>query len=333
MKRIFALIAISAFCMQLSQAQEVRYKVKKDDPMDFKNFMLHLDPMMVDCYLTNITAGVAGRADYMVGKIFDISAQIRRPYWDMNEFFLSDNKSDGDDGYFSKNIKPTSYLEGTFQLHILDRVKPTNHRIVFYKSTSQSGNYQVTTTRFVDIPGSARKIMSLRGGAVWHNTAVDFDGAFNKENDFSIDTGSTMYLTSGGTMLRSMVVYGGLSTQTIANFKVLTDKYGMKYATPWNTFYVDFMFAPVLSLADVMNNKTLGPEFKVTNSNMKRTGWRLGYVMRNHKGTSMSVAYNMGVRPGIVGDGSFLAQRVFLDMNIGVSIPYKAQLIKPKKKA
>ena len=155
------------------------------------------------------------------------------------------------------------------------------------------------------------------------NTSVDFNGSFSTENEFKFtntDNKDTFGL-SGGTMMRSMIFYGGLSGQSIANFKVLTDKYGMKYVTPWTSFYADFMFAPVLNFADVIANKT-NAEYKVENTNIKRTGWRIGYVLRNTKGTSWSVAFNLGARPGMVGEGGFLSSRAFFDMNLGISMPY-----------
>lgn len=330
MKRFLTFMLLSALSAYVVDAQTVRYKVKKDDPKDFKNFMLHLDPLMMDCYFTNLSAGVAVRADYMLGKVLDVSAQYRKPYFDMNYNSLKDETV----GFYGKNgIKQMSYMEATAQLHFLDKIKPTNHRVVFYKSTSTSGNYQTTTTKFVDIPGHVRKIKSLRGGAIWHNTSVDFDGLFGTEGEWSGkmegDT-TTVYFSQGGTMMRSMVFYGGLSGQTIANFKVLTDKYGMKYITPWNSFYVDVMFAPVLNFADVIssaNNAT----YTVENAKINRIGWRVGYVIRNHKGPGMTMALNFGSRPGIVGEGGIMSPRLFFDMNVGVGIPNNLSLKALKK--
>lgn len=334
MKRILFLAGIFYLTLNLSYAQQVRYKVKKDDPMDFKNFMFHLDPIMVDAYLTNITFGVAARADYMVNKIFDLSAQIRKPYFDMNENSMRDDAvNTNSEGVYGKNgIKPMSFMEGTFQLHFIDKIKSTNHRIVFFKSTSTSGNYQTTTTKFVDIPGHVRKIKSLRGGAMWMNTSVDFKNTFGADNEYKFTNNKNVdtFGLTGGTMMRSVIVYAGLSGQSIANFKVLTDKYGMKYATPWNSFYADFMFAPVLNFADVIANKT-NAEYKVENVNIKRTGWRVGYVMRNTKGTSWSMAFNLGARPGIVGEKGITTSRAFIDMNFGISLPYNLSLKKFKK--
>lgn len=335
MKRILpALMIVFSFVLN-AQAQQVRYKVKKDDPSDFKNLMIHLDPMMIDCYFTDITFGVSARADYMLSKILDVHAQWRKPYWDMNEWSLNDDyNSNSNTGFYRDGgVKTMSWMEGNIQLHFLDRIKSTNHRVVFYKSTSTSGNYQTVTTKFVDLPGHVRKIKSLRGGAYWHNTSVDFGNVFSKEGEWKAtpsNGGAAVDVTQGGTMMRSVVVYGGLSGQSIANFKVLTDKYGMKYITPWNTFYVDFMFAPVLNFADVIS-KADNTTYKIDNANIKRTGWRVGYTMRNHKATNLSFNMSFGVRPGLVGEGGITASRVFFDMNAGVSLPYRASL-KPKAK-
>jgi hypothetical protein len=335
MKRILFLSGIFCMSLNLTLAQQVRYKVKIDDPMDFKNFMLHIDPIMADCYLTNITFGVAARADYMVNKVFDLSAQIRKPYFDLNEVALRDDaENTSSNGVYGKNgIKPMSFMEGTFQLHFLDKIKATNHRIVFFKSTSTSGNYQTTTTKYVDIPGHVRKVKSLRGGAIWMNTSVDFSNSFGVENEYKFtnkNNNADTFGFAGGTMMRSVIVYAGLSGQSIANFKVLTDKYGMKYATPWTSLYADFMFAPVLNFADVISNKT-NAEYNVENIQIKRTGWRVGYVIRNHKGTSWSMAFNFGARPGIVGEKGITTSRAFFDMNLGISLPYNLSL-KSKKK-
>lgn len=332
MKRFLTFMLLGIISFYVAEAQTVRYKVKKDDPKDFKNFMLSIDPLMMDCYFTNITAGVAVRADYMLGKVLDVSAQYRKPYFDMNKMMID---QDAATSYVGKNgINPMSYLEATAQLHFIDKIKPTNHRVVFYKSTSTSGNYQTTTTKFVDIPGHVRKIKSLRGGVIWHNTSVDFDGIFGEEGEWFGKTEgdtTTVYFGEGGTMMRSMVFYAGLSGQTIANFKVLTDKYGMKYITPWNNFYVDVMFAPVLNFADVIASAN-NAVYSVENVSINRIGWRLGYVVKNHKGPGLSMAMNLGARPGINGAGGIMSPRLFFDVNMGVGIPNNFSF-KAKKKS
>jgi hypothetical protein len=196
-------------------------------------------------------------------------------------------------------------------------------QLIFYKSTSTSGNYQTVTTKFVDVPGHVRKIKSLRGGAMWMNSAVNFRNTFVEEMDYKFTNSNNQdsFGFKGGTMMRSVTLYAGLSAQSIANFKVLTDKYRMKYITLWTSFYADFMFAPVINFADVITNKT-NAEYKVENINIKRTGWRVGYVLRNTKGTSWSMVFNFDARPGFVGEKELQRVVLFFDINLGVSMSY-----------
>jgi hypothetical protein len=97
--------------------------------------------MMIDCHITNITFGEAARADYAVNKVSDLSAQIRKPYFDMNKFKMRDDATNAySDGVYGKNgIKTVRFMEGTFQLHFSDKLKSTSHHVIF---TAYTQKYQ-----------------------------------------------------------------------------------------------------------------------------------------------------------------------------------------------
>lgn len=344
MKRVFAIVALMALFMTSAIAQNVRYKIKRDNPEDVKNLIIHLDPLFADVYFTDLAMGFAARADWMMNRVLDVSMEWRRPYFDMNwmdvqEFKLPSEAGQGmtNKPYMPKNgFSQYTYLEPTVRLHFRDKIKESTHRLVLSQSSYTSGNTRTTNTQFINVPGKSRKIASLQGAVCWMDMPVLYDGFLNgNAADFQLEPKNggdaiTAQADFGGTMMRTMTFIGGLSFQRIDNLKALTDKYGVKYSTGWTNFYFDVMYAPIVNFADVVDDQ--GNEYDVTNSKVNRLGWRVGYALKNTKGTALSMKINMGNRPGFEGDSPILGPRFFMDFNFGIAIASKVKLLPTKKK-
>lgn len=335
MKNFIVILLMIVGLNQSAFAQEVRYKVKKDNPNDIKNFVIHIDPWFADVYFSDLAMGVAVRADWLMNKVLDASFEYRVPYFDMNymeaqDFSVGELVSNQD--YIAKNgFSRYTYMEPIIRLHFSDKIKTKTHRLILAQSSYTSGNYKYTNTKYIDVPGKARSIAALEGGACWMDFPILFDGLMNDASGFTFKpkTGGAEVAgsesTDGGTMMRTMSFIGGLSFQRVNNLKALTDNYGVKYSTMWTNFYLDAMFAPVLNFADVVDKD--GTVWDVKHNDINRLGFRLGYAIKNTKGTTWSMKFNMGSRPGIKGASSF-----FMDFNFGIAIANRIKLL-PSKKA
>lgn len=335
MRRVtLTLMAIAIFA-GAAFSQNVRYKIKLDDPNDVANLVIHLDPMYMDLGWANMNFGYGIRADLMLGRIMDISFAYRKPYFDLTYNDAKDYEYNGETVFMpKKGYTSFTYMEPTVRLHIRDKVKASSHRLVLEQSTTTSGNYRTTTSKYIDVPGSKRKIFSVEGSMIWMSMPVSWQNGLQdvKPEDFKfVEKGNesnqiTTLANNDGSMYQMVAIAGGLSFQGISNLKALTDNYGVKYSTQWTNFYFDLMYAPVMRYQNVENSE--GKEFKVEVSNMKRTGWRIGWSVKNTKGIAFSLDNSLGVRPGYVGEGGISSQRIFYNMTLGIGIANKAKLKK-----
>lgn len=345
MKRFAYLILLFIGTYSAAMAQEVRYKIKRDNPEDVKNLIIHLDPWFADVYFTNLAMGFSARADWLINKVVDVSVEWRRPYFDMNWLEASTYKLADEVGgadmkdmaYMPQNgFSQYTYLEPTIRLHLSDKIKETNHHLVLSKSSYSSGNNNYSNTQFINVPGKSRKIVSFEGAACWLDVPVLYKGLFNSNpSDFQLvhkETGIVLPATEdfGGTMMRTLTFIGGFSFQRLDNLKALTDKYGVKYSTAWTNFYFDVLYAPVVNFDHVVDDQ--GLKYEVTNQKVNRLGWRLGYALKNTKGTALSMKFNVGNRPGFEGDNPYFGSRFYMDFNFGVSIANKVKRSTEEKK-
>lgn len=324
----------------LGFAQSLEYKILRDDPKNIKNMTIHLDPFYADAWSTNTTLGFGIRADAMFLKRLSANVFFRKAYLDMNARTHADQSLPKP----SKALSKMTYFEPSVALHIIDKVKSKKVKVVLSSSTTSSGRYQTTTTKYIMVPGSVRKIRGVRGGMFFINSAVDMEqgesikgwvakngneevlfGEFGKQVH-----GSAIY--NGYTMMRQVAVYGGITLKSITNLKAEVEGY-RKSRGNYNflDFYLDVMFAPIVSYKDIKFQD--GTEFSLKNNNLNRTGWRAGWLWKNSAQTFMSYGFEFGQRPGHTGDDKgFLNTRSFLNLFMGISIPYNLKLLGGKSK-
>ena len=333
MKTLFTALILSFTYVSFSQ--QLSYKILKDEPDKVKNFTLHLDPFYTDAWSTNTTLGFGIRADAMFLKRFSANFTFRKAYLDMNARSHADGSLPQPKNGFSK----MTYLEPSLAFHLIDKIKKRNVKVVLSSSTSYSGNYQTTHTKYIMVPGSVRKIRGVRGGLFFLNSALDLDQgdaiktwtATNGDEKVSFGDfgtrvhGSAVY--NGYSQMRQLAIFGGLTFKSITNLQTEVEGYSKTRGNyNFSEFYIDYMFAPVVSYQDVKFAD--GTNFKLSNSTTKRTGWRAGLLWKNASKTFLSYGFEFGQRPGYAGnDKGFLNSRSFLNLVMGISIPYNLKII------
>lgn len=340
MKQLFSRIAVMGMALvalaSTANAQSVAYKIKRDDPYHVNNFMLRLDPSYMDLYFTNLNFGYAVGADYIMNRVLDFTFNWRRTYWDMNEWDMRNYGPEMDlegnpvgDALVPKNgFKTTSYTEAIGRLHFSDKLIDASHRLILSQSSSTSGNTTTTTSKYIDVPGKQRKIVSLEGGLLWQNVPILFEGGALSDASPAIfmltnkdDEADTLRgFGGGGTMMQTASIVAGLSFQKISNLKALTDIYGVKYSTLWTNFYFDVMYSPVVGFTALRDTSGALYDVDLEGGRVKNLGWRMGYIMKNTKGTWWTISYNFGVKPGFVYEDKLITNRVYIDMNLGFSL-------------
>ncbi len=315
--------------------ESVKYNIKWDDPKDFNNLLVSIDPVFIDMSGWNITMGASARVDYMMNSVLDFSVEYQRGvYFDMAKFDL-DSPGFGGINVSPNSIAPFSNLQLSGRLHFVDKVTDSYHNLILSQSSYTSGNYTYTSSKSITAPGKRRKIKALEGGIYYLRTPFSLDGLigevepghFNFENKTD---GTVVNSANGGTMMTVPTIFGGISWQSISNLKVLTDRYGVKHSSDWTNVYVDILFAPVVNFSDVSGTAA---EYKVTAGEsttgqdvIANLGWRVGMALRKSKGTTLSYALNMGSRPGYKGEGGFINAKAFMEFSFGITFAQKAKL-------
>lgn len=334
MKKVIT--ALLLMTSSLAFSQKLRYEILKDEPDKIKNATFHIDPFYADAWMTNITLGFGLRADVMLKKRLSGNLFFRRAYADIN----ARTHADGDLAYPKRGFKKLTYFEPVVNYHVIDKLKKKSVKVVISSSTSYSGNYKTTTTKYIMVPGTVRKIRGVRGGFYFLNSAIDMDqgdatSTFEAKNDTNIVKfgsygdrvhGSPIY--NAYTQMNQIAVFGGITFKSITNLQTKIDGYRKTRGNyGFYDFYFDLMFAPVLHYQDIKFKD--GTIYSVKNNSNKRTGWRTGILWKLVNKPYMSYGFEFGSRPGYAGeDKGILNSRFFMNMFMGVSIPYNLKFIK-----
>ena len=333
--KTFILSAAFAFLSVFSlHGQNVSYKTITDDPYDIKGLCISLDPFYADAWGTNPNIGFGVRADMYFKKLLSFNIDFRRAYLDINA-------KEHEDASLPKPLealKKHNYIELGAQLTFLDRSKDKDIRVVL--SSSSSGRY--TTTNYIRVPGTLRKVKQLRGGLVSTRTAIDIGDAGEADNTFkatlvgdttSFKFGSFSNTTDGSatyggyTMMNLFMIYGGISAKRITNLFIDSD-YGRKSNNSVYDFYADVLYAPVVKFENVYT--VGGKEWELSCSEVKNIGWRLGFSARRSASSFLSYKFEFGSRPGFVGGEGILQTNYYLLVAMGWSIPFKIGAINAK---
>ncbi|MCC6720874.1 MAG: hypothetical protein IT243_01625 [Bacteroidia bacterium] len=334
MKKIITLLL--AFSGTLAFSQRLSYEIKHDEPDKIKNTTFHIDPFYSEFWGTNTTIGFGLRADVMLKKRFSGNITFRKAYLDMNVRSHADKNLPYPKNGFSKY----TYIEPSVCFHLIDKLKKKSVKVVISSSTSYSGSYKTTTTKYIMVPGTVRSIVGVRGGLYFLNSAVDMGEAESiktweakngnevvKFGSYSDDIhGSPIY--NGYTQMRQVAVFGGLSIKSIRNLKVKIEGYRKTRGNySFYDFYFDLMFAPVLSYQDLKFAD--GTTFNIKNNSNVRTGWRTGVLFKFVNKPYMSYGFEFGQRPGFNGSKKgLLGSRTILNLVMGISIPSNLKFIK-----
>lgn len=329
-------IAAFAFAALAANAQDVHYKVVSDDPRDLKNCAIYLEPFYLDFSGVNMHMGWNLKAEASPLKRTTFTFEFRKPYKkDLD--FKAKEVYDANIPAPGNGLKSATYMEGGLTWFFRDKNKNRSLKVIL--SQTRSGDYEIT--RYINVPGTKRKMWGLKGGAYVYTTATQFvseqDSMFTlktKDGKEQLTMGDNLTggqtLNEFGTMLRTVVISGGLHWRSMTDLWISSD-YGTRGNSGLKDFYIDALFAPVLNFADVKTPDGKEWELDFADGVVKRLGFRMGWSGRSRMNdVGMCYKFELGARPGIQkqGDeGTF--DRAFLLMSIGVDIPFN---VKFKKK-
>jgi hypothetical protein len=169
-----AIIALTTFLTFInSKAKCEDYKTIVDDPRAIKNLTIHLDPFYCEVWTTNPTLGFGLRGEYHLGRLASFAFDFRTPYPGTD----GQGRIHYDQDLPYPNLEPGgkrglarfTYTEFGAELHVFDWTKSKSLKVVLASSTSG----RTTTTTYIMVPGTKRKVLAARGGFSTIQTAFD----------------------------------------------------------------------------------------------------------------------------------------------------------------
>jgi hypothetical protein len=326
-----------ATCANLSKAQSISYKVVEDDPYNTKPIQVHLSPFYADAWNVNTTMGWELWSTVDIKKRLTIFGGFRQAYLDIN----GRDHADQDLPKPSSGLGKSWRFEAMGILNLADKARKTSLKVVLSSSSSSSGGYTYTNTKYIMVPGTKRRVFGLRGGFYNQSTAIDF-GDLEVKDANKVETipftavksdgkdtihfgsygdrkgGSPIY--NGYSMVNIFTLAAGINLKSVTNLIINADDYGGRSNSTTNNFYLDFMVAPVIAIKDVVTvDKS---KWDIESSSKSYTGWKLGWFWHSTKKTYMSFKTEVGKRPGFKGGtlGNF-----YIDINMGINIGFKAK--------
>lgn len=123
-------------------------------------------------------------------------------------------------------------------------------------------------------------------------------------------------------MYTTSAISGGLHWKSIVDVVVSTD-YGTKKVGGMTDFFVDVMLAPLVNFSDINSPNGIVHAMDAKPENIKRIGWRAGWVFRHPNKVGICYKFEFGARPGFRSEDkiSFSSERSFLLLTVGLNIP------------
>jgi hypothetical protein len=222
-----------------SYAQQINYKVLKDNPADVNNAYLNLELLEFEMPMKNIKGGMA----------FCLGGSIYTNYR---------NKLGADvlfrRGWLNIFGVPRTQFELGGYYNFTSRTKVRNQRVILDHDKYVQNGVEYEETKFIKCPATNMRSLGVRGGFLTNKEGY--------EESRDLTTTSYKYSWSG--------LYAGILLTSQMNYRINTDLFGEAGAGFIRRYYADVCIHPFASL------KELETGTKNTTTTIGRLGFRLG---------------------------------------------------------
>ena len=263
------IIAFTFLISTLAFAQDVKYKITKDNPKDVNNLYVNLDLLQTEFPLNNIAGtsfgiGISPYACY--NNKFGAEATFRRGWLNLT------------------GVPRVNFELGGF-LNFSQRTITRNQKVVLDVKEWESAGKKYTETKFIKVPAQNMRSLGLRAGFLTNKET------FAPDNHPTL-TGTYDYRWTG--------IYAGIQLTSQMNLRMNTDNFGEAGAGFVRRYYFDVTLHPAASLRDVNTDS------KVSTS-IGRIGVRCGLIAmpaeRRKMQAPIYIKTEIGFRPL---DGAFM---------------------------
>ncbi len=325
-KSSLLLVSLLFLLLVKSSAQSVSYTVLEDDPNRVKQISLSLEPFYSDFYLENATIGWSLRADALLMKRIEGRFSFNKGYFDVIQ-------STSDIGNLMKpesGLKDNAGMEIGGSFFLIDHNSRRPIRVVL--SSHKSGN--TTYTQYMNVSAHRRFMLGVRGG--FRQGATNFEIESDMKNEFfavnvnndkdSVHFGDFgisvdgMDVYSAYTVQRQTLMYAGIDLRRVTNLVVQADGYNRKKSNRMiNNFSFDYLIAPYIGFKNI-HSATKTWRVETPNGIIKRTGWRVGWMLRAPNLPYLAFKGEFGSYPGIK-IKTMTMKNYFINVSLGLNIP------------
>ncbi|QHT70036.1 hypothetical protein GXP67_27025 [Rhodocytophaga rosea] len=285
---------------------DIEYDAIYDDPYDINKLWLHFYPMYADGFVTNFNVGYGGQANYYLKDKFDFRLHIRKTYTKGSDF----SRINGDkNSTVDNSLNVYKHFEGGATYHIIDKGDAGESKIVVYTKRYKANKWASTVPEHIAVPSKVRKIAGVRAGGFYWASATNLNEVLNKQKVYLLDTQGDTLSNSEKIYgnVRSAGIYLGGSISRIRNVIVKPKKYDVAVNDVIFTAYGDILFAPMLQVEDIMQNRLT---YSASPIKTRKIGIRAGFEGMYNREFSWSYGAEIGYKPSIQTRGFYAMVKV-----------------------
>lgn len=318
----------------------VNYKTVFDDPYDINQLWLNLSPLAAHMGSDNVSLGYGISARLFVKQKLQLTAAFQGNYAAGTDFMRTNARQNGGINYRSdasprrdQTVRqlnlytPFSSFELGGQYAFSDVEKKSTSRIML--TSKKVRVMEFTTVDEITVNSRNRHIWGGRVGVHSFSSAVSLNRPLERQGltltsaegarllpNGSTELGgytSTAYRNQLYSNLRLNMVYVGGSFQLIRNVAVKADKFGNLANNIMLTTFADVLVAPDPLLDDIRIARPSGVGYDRYSTQavaLRQVGFRAGVDVAYNQDLHYSFGLESGVRPGLRGQGFYVAGRV-----------------------
>jgi len=292
-----------------SDRSAVTYEELYDDPYAINTLFIHFQPLYTELFVANLNAGFGLQVEYHYKNKLEFRAHARKPYARATDF-SRENASK------NSNIQNKAAIYNYYELgatyHVKDWEDESQSKVILYSNRYKGVKWAANVPEHIIIPTKVRKIYGVRLGGLMYDTSTDLNRVMEKQEVTLPEIGNEEVSISGDANvygnLDAKAIYLGGSMSWIKNFAIKPDK---SYGTLGNdlmfTTYLDFIFAPVVSVDDIFYEDAI---FSSKNIKTNKFGFRAGMDGKFNREWGWAYGGEIGFRPGIKTRGFYATIKI-----------------------
>lgn len=326
MKLIFykkrGLTIVAALTLATSIAQtthtssgNTEYETIINDPDKLKPILIGFNALAADTWNTNSYMGIGVFTQVNILKYGSVNFDWKKAYFDG-----------------IKGLKNHRGIELGFAYNLFSSKTEKDLQVVLASSLTFTATRRTSSTRYITVPGTKKRILQIRGGLTNLKTGVDSYDIGTADFSFNIDTAMRVQSFISG--MKMNILYSGISWHTINNLVIKHGSSGLATNCNDYNFFFDLLFMPSDMSFENTNGRVrlanggyqqmdLNSTTLNTNAEFKKTGWRMGWEARkNNIMGGFTYKVELGARPGLTNSKKgLLSANSFMMLTAGFTFP------------